>query len=529
MRKAIELSGGKVDKRTSAGAMQFEGSRFISVHPDQDSLEFYSPAARYDLKNSIIEAKQVQYVPVADALIYPDSGLVTIRKRAKMDPLTNCKIVANAVTKYHTIDSATVDIFARRDYFGTGMYTYKDKTGGKQQIRFSTISVDSAFRTQAKGKVDSTRGFTLSPYFEFFGDVSLEASTRDLTFDGYTRIRHGCASTTPITWLGFSSTIDPEEVLIPIEKTIANTDKEPLAASIVLDPDTGAIYSAFISPKRDEKDYNLLPASGFLTYNDLSGEYRISNIEKLTQQSLPGQYLSLNAENCDVYGEGNLGYGINPGQVDITTVGNMKHDQQDDEITLDVMILMNFMFEDKLIDDMGKIMSENALGDPVDFERETYQRGLRELIGTEEADKLISVITLTGEFRRFPKELEQNFFLTDVKLKWNPETDSYQSVGPIGIGNIGKRQINVKVKGKVEIAVGRIPSISIYLEADKDTWWFFQYSRNIMQAYSSLDEFNTTITDLKADKRKMKVDRGQAPYSFMLSSKRRKEDFVSKF
>src|SRR5690606_21987873 len=65
--EAIELSGGKSSKSNSAGAMQFEGSRFISVHPDQDSLEFYSPAARYDIKSSIIDAKQIEYIQVADA------------------------------------------------------------------------------------------------------------------------------------------------------------------------------------------------------------------------------------------------------------------------------------------------------------------------------------------------------------------------------------------------------------------------------------------------------------------------------
>jgi len=71
--EAIELSGSTQEKKTAGGTLQFEGSRFISVNPDQDSLEFYSPAARYDLKKSIIDAKEVKFVPVADALIYPDS------------------------------------------------------------------------------------------------------------------------------------------------------------------------------------------------------------------------------------------------------------------------------------------------------------------------------------------------------------------------------------------------------------------------------------------------------------------------
>jgi hypothetical protein len=527
--EAIELSGGKTRKNSSAGAMQFEGSRFISMHPDQDSLEFYSPAARYDLKNSIIEAKQIEFIQVADALIYPDSGLITVKRKAKMKPLENCKIVANAITKYHTIDSATVDIFARRDYFGTGLYTYKDKAGGKQQIRFSTVGVDSAYQTYAKGSIDSSRNFSLSPYFAFRGDVQLNASDKELTFDGYSKIRHSCDSYIPISWFKFRSVVDPEDLLIPIKTPLLGDDENILTTSVILDPDTGAFYSAFLSEKREEDDYNLLPSDGFIQYKEDEKEYRVSNIEKLTQQSLPGQYMSLNGENCKVYSEGRMGFGINPGQLDLTTVGNINHDMQEDKVKLDVLILLDFFFDDKLIDDMGKTLAENALGDPVDFERETYQRGLRELIGTDEADKLISTITLTGAFRKFPSELEKHFFLTDVQLEWNPEDDAYQSKGSIGIGNIGKRQVNVKVKGKVEVVVGRIPEINIYLEADKETWWYFKYSRNIMQAYSSLDDFNTTIGDLKADKRKLKVEKGQSPYSFMLSSKRRKEDFVKKF
>lgn len=527
--EALELSGGKTSKATSAGAMQFEGSRFISTHPDQDSLEFYSPAARYDIKNSIIDAKEIEFIKVADALVYPDSGLITILKKAKMKTLTNCKVVANAITKYHRIDSATVDIYARRDYFGTGVYNYKDLNGDRQQIRFNSVGVDSSFQTYAKGDIDSTRGFTLSPYFEYRGAVRLEAANKSLTFNGYSRLRHQCSSAIPLSWFKFKSVVDPDDLYIPVDKTISNADGDILTSSIVLNQDTGAIYSSFLSKKLKEDHPELLPASGYIHYNESVKEYRISNINKLTQASLPGQYMSLQSEGCKVYSEGKMGFGLNPGQLDLMTVGNISHDLQEDKVDLDIMILLDFFFENKLIDDMGKIMAENALGEPSDFERDTYQKGLRELIGTDDADKLISTITLTGEFRRFPSELEKNFFLTEVHLKWNAETDSYQSTGKIGIGNIGKRQVNVKVTGKVEVVVGRIPEINIYLEADKDTWWFFKYSRNIMQAYSSLDEFNTSITDLKADKRKVKVEKGQSPYSFMLGSKRRKDDFLSKF
>jgi len=527
--EAIELSGGKVTKSTAAGAMQFEGSRFVSVHPDQDSLEFYSPAARYSSRDNLIKAKEVEFIQVADALIYPDSGMITVQRNAKMKTLTHSKIVANAITKYHRIDSATVDIFARRDYVGTGMYTYKDKSGTKQKIRFRTIGVDSSFQTYADGEISDERGFTLSPYFAYKGNVHLDASKKDLSFAGYSRITHQCETSVPVTWFKFNSALDPEDIYIPISKTMVDEEANILTSAIVLDPDTGEVYTSFVSMKRDEDDINLLPAEGYIHYHDASKEYRISNINKLTQQSLPGQYLSLSSEECRSYAEGRLGFGINPGQVDMSTIGNVKHDMKTGKVELDLMLLIDFFFENKLIDDMGKVMAENALGEPVDFERETYQRGLREYIGTDEADKLISLITLTGQFKKFPSELEKNLFLTDVQMVWNPESRSYQSKGKIGIGNVGKRQVNVKVNGKIEIVTGRVPEINIYLEADKDTWYYFKYSRNIMAAYSSVEEFNTTLTDLKTDKRKLKVEKGQSPYTFMIGSKRRKDEFLSRF
>ena len=104
--------------------LQLSGSNFISIRPDQDSLSFMAPKARYDLKKHLITANDVQYIQVADALVTPDSMRVRIRRNAEMDPLTNAVITANFVTKHHRIYNATVDIRAKRNYSATGDYAY---------------------------------------------------------------------------------------------------------------------------------------------------------------------------------------------------------------------------------------------------------------------------------------------------------------------------------------------------------------------------------------------------------------------
>ncbi len=66
--------------------LQLSGTNFISTRADQDSLSFMAPKARYDLKQHLITANDVQYIGVADALITPDSNRVRIRRNAEMDP-----------------------------------------------------------------------------------------------------------------------------------------------------------------------------------------------------------------------------------------------------------------------------------------------------------------------------------------------------------------------------------------------------------------------------------------------------------
>ena len=57
----IEL---EADRTAAAGSedLQLSGSNFISTRPDQDSLSFMAPKARYDLKNHLITANDVPYI-----------------------------------------------------------------------------------------------------------------------------------------------------------------------------------------------------------------------------------------------------------------------------------------------------------------------------------------------------------------------------------------------------------------------------------------------------------------------------------
>ncbi len=526
----IELGSSKKVASSAKEDLDLEGPEFISVHPSQDSLRFQSPSAKYDLKKYVITAKDVKYINVADARIYPEKGDVIIDKDAVMRTFTNAKIVANSITKYHNLYNCTVNLFARKNYKGSGFYDYVDEIKTKQTFYFSNVSVDTTFQTFAETNIPDSSKFRLSPNFEYKGKVKLKATANYLVFDGAARISHDCAAI-PKTWFKFESEINPNSIYIPIAKDPLDAAGKPIAASLMVTTDSTHFYSAFLSPKESNNDHYVLAADGFLFFDKGSREYRISNKEKLIERSLPGNYLSLNTAQCKVYGEGKVNLGGEFGQLKIESFGSAVHLLIPDSTMFDMLMSFDFFFDDGAIDKMSDAILANVDLKPTDFSRPVFERGMREMMGKEQADKLISQLNLYGSFKKFPDELKKTLFLTDVKMKWNKETRSYTSSGKLGIGNINKTQINKYVDGRVEIIKKRGGDIlNIYLELDANNWYFFNYTRGTMLAISSNEAFNTAIKELKPEKRQKDGDKEKKEpnYNFNITTAAKKIQFLRK-
>jgi hypothetical protein len=112
-------------------------------------------------------------------------------------------------------------------------------------------------------------------------------------------------------------------------------------------------------------------------------------------------------------------------------------------------------------------------------------------------------------------------------MEWNPTSSAYESVGPINVGNILKKELYVELNGKIQLKKRRSGDIlNIYLELDKKNWYYFNYQTEILQAISSNSEFNQKILDVKTGKNKLEREKGQAKYKFILSNKSKKAAFL---
>jgi hypothetical protein len=507
---------------------EYSGSAFISLHPKQDSLSFISTKAKFNGKDKIISAEGVHYLKVADAVIFPDSSKLTILKNANMLTFENSIILTNAVTKYHEIDKASVKINGRKSYFGKGDYIYTDKLKQKQAIHFREIKVDTTYQTMAVGEILPEANFKLSPEFLFRGIVNLNASEKDLFFDGGFKIENPCLPNQD--WIKFGSRIDPNNILIPVstQPIVPDVSKQQKFVGLLYSQAHKKNYSAFLGNKTDYYDSVLLTASGFIRYNEDSREFQISSKEKLNQNIRPENYFSLNTENCSNYGEGKINLGMNFPDLKLQTYGNLQFSDSALKIRLGAAI--DFHFSADALKHINDQFASTTI-EPVDNSSSFYQKMIGGFLGLEAAEQYLSQ-QLIGSSKKSAPQIIHTLFINDLTLNWNSHLNAYISEGKIGFESIDKYRINALVDGYVAIRKSRFgDELYLYFEINNH-WYFFKNSNNVMQVLSSNENFNELIRSETKSKdeenwlKKKKKNKARSNNRYILSRIDVKDDFL---
>jgi hypothetical protein len=228
-------------------------------------------------------------------------------------------------------------------------------------------------------------------------------------------------------------------------------------------------------------------------------------------------------------GEGRIDLGAKLGQVKLVTVGTASHKTDVNETELDVLVGMDFFIADNILAVMANEADSFPSLPAVDQNRPLYTKNLVELIGKSGFDAMRSELSLFGTVREVPAALRHTLVFNELKMKWNNESNSWVSTGKIGIASIGNTQINKRVDGLIEIQVKRSGDIvDIYLQFDRRTWYYFGYTRGVMQIHSSNNDFLDRMKKLKTTDRRMKVTTGES-YIYMVSTDVKKNSFVRKF
>lgn len=517
----------EVDMNSSMNEIDLIGSRFVSTRPDQDSITFVAPKAKYALSDRTIRTDGVKLIRIADATIYPADEKINVERNAVITTLENSRISANNDTKYHDIYDATIDITAKRKYTASGNYDFEDGIGNIQKIRFNNIKLDSLGNTIASGEIEESQNFSFSPEFSFKGKAYLYAPDKGLTFEGGVLIAHECESLRK-SWLKFKAPIDPKDVMIPIDSFPKSIDNEKLLAGLVLIKDSTHVSPVFLAPKQKTGDEELLLSRGYLKFDQGKQEYQVTTKEKFGDATLPDDFIALKKANCDMSGEGNLSFGVDLGQVQLKTFGQVNLSQVDGNTSFKTMVAMDFFLQPELWKHIEDLIASTSGLQAADVSSPFYKKALTSRVGKSDADKLIKELGATGNIKRFPDGLNKAIVFSNVDFKWSTPTNSYISEGWLSVSNIGKTAINKVIKGKIEIVKKRGGDImNVYLELDSDKWFFFNYTRNIMYVIAAEKSFNDAIREMDAKKRSVDGENGAPPYQFMIGIEKRKRDFLA--
>jgi len=497
---------------------------FFSTNNNTDTVAFSSWKGSYHLDKEYIEAENINYIHIADALIQPENGKIIINRRAKIQQMQNSLIALN---NRHILHSAKIDIESTRRYMGSAVYDYVDENKEIQNISFPELTVDT-LTTSAKGYIPVNQNFMLNPAFSFAGDVALSARADLLTFTGSAGIIHEC-STIKSYSIKFKARIDPKNVMIPVSEKPRDMNDNIVFSGSYINTDSIHIYPAFLSAQKSWTDVAFVNSSGFLYYEKAKGRYLITSLTKLADQSLPGNMVAFDKNYCILSGEGNINLGAKYDLLKLTSAGKVIHSIDSGTVNIEAIMALDFHFSPEALKIMSDEIRMKPSLRPVNLNTDLNNKGMKDLIGVAAATQIKEEMDLFGSSRSLPKEFNYELLLNDVKLFWNEATASFRSSGKIGIGFIGPQPINVYVDGYVEILRRRSGDmIDVYLKADESTWYYFSYIRGVMMTQAGNNAYNTLISTIKLNDRKHPESTVRVPYTYMISVEGRLSLFLAR-
>ncbi len=499
-----------MDKKTIDFKSEDGKALFVSTHPDQDSLQFNGANAVFSLETNVLDIHGIPFIYVADAKVIPDSNYVIIDPGARMRKLHKAVVEVDTITHYHTLYDAEINIYGRKSYMGEGVYDYVNLSKEPQPINFHDISVfedeidEEILTTQADGRIKEAEEFFLNPRIAYKGNVHLVATKKYLTFDGFAKLEHHHPKVTT-QWFSFKNEINPDSMYINVENPV-NENGRNLFAGFILASEPLDVYTTFMDAKRNPNDDLIFNANGIFIYNEVDNEFVIGTEPKVLGRTTIGNILKFNDESGIFYGEGLIDLNTNADLIDITSVGSITNNLNDNKFIFDMVMGMDFKLSNELLQILQNVFLELTYDMPdIDYTVPNFERSVLTFIEDEkEQVKFSEEYQKTGIFKK-PDEIKSTLFLTDVKLQWNAGTETFVSIAPMGLSYIGDKPINKMIVSYMEFGKKRSGGFfTIYLQAAAEEWYYLSYKNKILSILTSNAEFTKILTTLALEKRRSK-------------------------
>jgi hypothetical protein len=521
--ESLDFKKNKGGETTFESGADLTANNFYSTAAKQDSLQFKSLSAKYDLKTQLIVCDAVEFIQVGDARIFPDSSRVRIRKAAAMDTLKNASVLANYITKYHRFEQANIKIAGRFAYNGSGMYPYYDRDSTRTLLSMKKISYEQT-KTVAEGLVSEKANFKLSPEFAYFGDLRIEASHPGLLLNGSTKVAHDCQYNK--SWMAFQDTIVAKQIQIPITANPKDAKGAALAVGFLWREterkDSLRIYPAFLSVKEGNQDPFVFNASGYLQYNTERKQFELASKARLDRTDSLSNLLVLDAESCELSGYGAIQLGISTGDFQIDLYGKISYEKEQKKTRIVANAKVQLPIDHSVLNAMSAQLKSNTTTPEWPLKKPIY--GLRNSLSywsnPKEAQEVYKDFD-EEKLKKMPNGLQQTFILSGLVVESfgsNTPSAKKNDKGLLGTAQqVGLISINgTAINQPIELSQAYVqcfsdqctPSLIWDMQTFDGTRYTFFHEQDrkdgTLSIYSSNKEFLSSIESIKAEKRQIK-------------------------
>ena len=552
-------------------AIHNDASKFISMVPDQDSLQFYSMSAEYDMTNYIIHAHDVKIIRVADAAVFPFMHDVDINAESKLEPVKG-DLLADTLNQFHLFKNAVVNIHSRNYYDAQGIWDYTNADGVSTPIQVDTIVPVSGV-SHGYAHIADTADFKLNTQFGFQGRLTLDASEELGYFDGkfamlaFEEIQPAVVQvldtvaesevtefvevptdstdmevdialneTDPSTgsgtlvetaqdtiaslnhWFVSATRIDPTAIRIPVDieriRKVEPAMCNGLYYELAID---GGYFGSFLTPKEGRKDLDdTEPMNGILWFDADSLRFMVTDKTKYDT------YLELDNRGV-INGRGTTSLGFETPLVQFVFHGDYTQ-YPNDSLTLQGLNVFNApVFDDQAMQSMAEVFA-NVSGKSIDLTQTNFLPYYRSETTEEKAEELRKNIELAGGYPQI--ESSSDFYcntivIPDLKMVWNDQMHAFVSVGKIGLGNFGSHVVNKYVTGCV-VFDRRLGNITYYFQDDMfQAYLNYNSGDGQFQVHCTFSDINQRLSETKEKNRTRTKDDKRfqyvaVPYESML-------------
>ncbi len=531
------LSDGKNKKEEGASDVEhLNNIQLTSTSQRKDSISFFGDTISYDLTKYILSNYGVDKMILSDATIFPDKKFVKIFPLGIIDTLRNAKIKTLVNNTENDYQDCSVNAIGVKKYFATGKYIYKDEYKNDRTLYCTSIKLDTSAKTISEALVNEKNPMMLNDYFGFYGKLHLYSKSKIINADGYLQIVDSCNKSKDL--LKIKDTINLSKIMINVTDSSTNLQLKKITFGYKYSIDKGKIEPAFFRQCAPLKEKQFIAATGYLTFNKQKNIYEVlnkssdENVNK-NKTNQGKNYSSFNPISCDIKGESQFNFSESFGNFKMQSFGDAQFNSLTQSFIMDAILMIDYFFNS----DLTKIFIKdiNANKDKlqtINITKPFFTKSLNYLLGKESAKSMVDDLKLEGSVSSYPDELKHNLVLGNIKFRFDEKSNSFVSLNDIDLLSVGNEQVFKSIPGYVQIVKNKKgDEFHLFLKLDKNVWYYFNYTNEVLNIASSNDAFNNSLSILKEKDRELKITKkmtNQTPFQFVSCQQFKKELFLGK-